>query len=376
MSEVLVFETLWQNSADGWSTASRAYARAMASAGVDVRLKSWARDVELDEAVAREIPPKMREPVSDWDYHVFSCPLGSPEKHREVGTFELFHKLNKPPRFFYTMFERRRVQPEIITELNRLEGVWVPCSMNHRVLVEAGCRTSAWIPYPYFDDDPYLSLPPPRREPRTFLWIGRWEPRKAPHNLIRAFFRAFKPGEARLILKIGPSPWVRSSYLGPYDVIGVNLGRGWTRAAAAKDIEVVEGRLTLEEMRALHARSDVYVSASRGEGIDLPAFAAKLAGRRVVTTASGGPEDFLDEDDIVVPSTQDLAAPEYEWIWGPGALYTDYDIETLACAMESVMRPMKRGVLWPRVPERHRASLVGKMLATWLEEQALLVRRA
>ena len=54
-------------------------------------------------------------------------------------------------------------------------------------------------------------------------------------------------------------------------------------------------------MIELHGKNDVYVSASRGEGLDLPAFAAKLSGRLLAMTDSGGPRDFVNDGDILVP---------------------------------------------------------------------------
>lgn len=371
--KTLVFETPWQHLFDGWCTAARAYARAMALSGLDVHLKAWDTDphTPLDPAVAREIPESMRAPVEAWDAHLFSTPLGGPANHRRVGTFEFFHALNKPPRFLYTMFERRNVQPELIAEFNRLEGVFVPCSANLRVLEAAGCTTATWIPYPYFDDDPHLSLPPARSQPRTLLWIGRWEPRKAPHNLIRAFLRAFKPGEARLILKMGPSPWVRSQYPEPESVIAEEIDLGawkrWKLSQVVAAIEVVRGRLSAEEMLALHARADTYVSASRGEGIELGMFAAKLAGRRVVTTDCGGPLDFLGEDDSIVPAPESMAAPDYEWLWGPDTTYARYELDDLVAAMQSAMAGAPRSRP-ERVPPAHRAERVGQAMRAWIEQ--------
>jgi glycosyltransferase involved in cell wall biosynthesis len=379
----LIFETPWKILSDGWCTAARGYALAMAKAGVDVHLKAWDTDEwePLDPEVEREVPERMRsdsryaEPYESWDAHLFSTPLGGPENHRRQNTFSAFHELppkgvKLPQKLLYTMFERRGIQPELIYEFNRLAGVFVPCSANLKVLIKAGCETATWFPFPYFDDDPHLELPPPSRQPRTFLWIGRWEPRKAPHNLIRAFLAAFRPGEARLVLKMGPSPWTKSAYPEPENVVADALlvegfGKYWTLSSAADDIQVVRGRLSKEQMLDLHARADIYVSASRGEGIELAMFASKLAGRRVVTTDCGGPLDFLGENDAIVPATGDAPAPDYEWLWGEGMTYADYRVEDLSAAMQWALTAPPR---LERVPDAHRAESVGRAMRAWIEE--------
>lgn len=353
----VVFETLWAKLDDGWAISSRSYARAMVAAGYDVRLLSYLPHGELDPEVLAEIPRSMRRPTKSWGLYVFSTPLGGPNAMAEARTFTILGQYKKP-RVFYTMFERLNVQPELVTELNQLEAVWVPCSSNLEALRAAGVENAHWVPYPHFPDDPYLRLRPPRREPTTFLWIGRWERRKAPHNVVRAFMRAFSPGEAKLVLKTNGRHANDPTYLNVGDTITVNLGGRWDRAAVDRDVRVVTDRLTRAQMVALMAEADVYVSASRGEGLDLPCYAAKLAGRTVVTTDSGGPRDFLGETDHLVPSRGSVPLPEYAWLWGRDSTVVDYDLGDLVTAMVKARgtRPKRTGMA------RFEAANVAKVL--------------
>jgi len=369
---VVLFETLWHSYSDGWSIASRAYARAMHAAGLTVQLHSreimltdvWVENVERPDPECVEEVGHLIKRDAERDLYVFSCTLTG-----EWGTRFTLEPLSKVrrPRAFYTMFERRQVGTSTVRMLNEIDAVWVPCRANYEVLVAAGATNVTWIPLPYFDDDPHLGLPPPRREPKHFLWVGRWEPRKAPDNLIRAFLRAFRPGEAKLTLKMGTVPWRDESYTSPEDVIVQELGpelRGWRPHELARDIRIIRGRLTPRDMVALHADADVYCSASRGEGIDLPAYAAKLGGRRVVTTDSGGPRDFLTETDILVPATGDVPCdPRYRW--EPGSTFADYDLDELVSALQTARGDTRR-------PERmsfdfHHEN-VGDQLREWVEQ--------
>lgn len=362
---IVLFNTLFRNEGDGWAIASRAYARAMVLGGVDVRLAQWLYDeAPLSPSVSSEVGGMLRRPA-EWDLYVFSTTLSGAD---HVGGALRTLAAERGRRAFYCVFERRTVEPAIVDALNGLDSVWVQCRMNLDVLELAGVKNARLIPFPFFDDDPHLSIPPTEGA-TVFYNIGRFEPRKDPANLVRAFLRAFRPGEAELVLKTSPyNYW--GFYPSPERAVrfAVREVSGWTEEEAWRAIRVVTRRLSPEEMVGLHAACDVYVSASRGEGLDLPSFAAKLSGRRVVTTASGGPEDFLDPDvDIVVPATGTVPAdPAYKW--GEGADYVDYDVDELARAMRRAHDEKRPGTrAWPGM-EAHRAENVGRALHDWVKE--------
>jgi glycosyltransferase involved in cell wall biosynthesis len=377
---MILFNTPWMHPADGWSIASRAYARAMQLGGLDVLLRDWQRPnmLGLDGEVFNELLPALtgehplsllttEQQLGGAALHVFSCALLSADK---LGVLDAMAGNRKDQaQAFYCVFERRHIEPEIVEKLNRLAGTWVQCRMNERVLREAGVENVTLIPYPMFLDDPHLALEKPDREVRRFYNIGRFEPRKAPDNIIRAFLRAFRPGEAELTLKVSPIPHV-AEYATPWGTVDEELEvnkNGWTSENVWESVEVVDGRLSSEGMLELHDRGDVYVSASRGEGLELGAWAAKLAGRRLIVTESGGPEDFLDPDiDICVPATR-LVPADSSYPWGEGATYIDYDIDNLVEAMREVRGEPACGTrTWPGW-EKHSAPRVAKALMTWVK---------
>jgi glycosyltransferase involved in cell wall biosynthesis len=371
MTSVL-FDTLWHDFSDGWATASRVYARAMKRAGLGVQLHSWMGAIEEPSPEVLAEVAGMLEPL-ERDLYLFSCTLSSAE--RSAYSVAAIAKLLRP-RAFYTMFERKRIETGLATSLNEAcDGVMVPCSANREALAAAGCLNASYVPYPYFPDDPHLALAPQTGEPRVFYWIGRWEPRKAPHNLIKAFLQAFGPGEAELHLKLGPVPW--PGYPEPEDWLVEELSdpaieAKWPLLSLVhQGVHIHRGRWPSERVMALHASGHIYVSASRGEGLDLPAFAAKLAGRRVVTTDSGGPRDFLTETDILVPAPGEVPA-EARYRWGPGAVLADYAIDDLIAAMQAARadtRPPER------ISESFHVDNVAPQLKAWAEEIVARVPR-
>ncbi len=123
-------------------------------------------------------------------------------------------------------------------------------------------------------------------------------------------------------------------------------------------------KLTRGEMLSLHANHDVYCSASRGEGLDLPAFAAKLAGRKLCITDSGGPRDFVGEGDVLVPACGSVPAdPSYKW--GASATYADFRFDDVVAGLQRARSEPQRG---ERVPAEFRAQHVGKLFREWVGE--------
>jgi glycosyltransferase involved in cell wall biosynthesis len=363
---LIVLDCPWNRLNVGWDILARRYARAMVEAGMDARLYPVMPDAGLQSEVSAEAAGMART-NDDHDAYVWSTCFHRPDVL--IPCIRQVLDKKKRPRVFYTMFERLRATPAIAAYLNTLEGVWVPCTANENALREAGSTNVRWVPVPFFDDDALLRLPPPQNA-RTFYWIGAWEQRKAPENLIKAFMRAFRPGEARLVLK---SATAQAGYPRAEQWIIANLQdpraaeNGWLPSNHYNWITVDRRVLSRAQMvNDIHGGGDVYVSASRGEGVDMPLFEAKLARRRVITTDSGGPRDFLGEDDILIPRTGEQPVPP-TYQWEPTATQADYSLDALVEAMRRVHgEPLKSRVDWPR--ETFHSGNVGRLLRDWFAE--------
>jgi glycosyltransferase involved in cell wall biosynthesis len=365
----IIFATPWRRLNDGWAIAARSYARAMFEAGVHINMLDILtgqlqapRIEELEPEVAEELRPILTaEQNAVLDYYVWSGVLLGYERMK--GILEAF-KRQPVTVGYYGMFERRYIEPEL-AELLKNTSIWVPCRMNFHVLKQAGCEDVEFMPYPWFENDPIRKIQP-TKESKRFYWIGRFEPRKAPENLLRAFMRAFKPGDARLTMKL--SEFGIPGYdLSPEAVILDELRTSsvWNVENWRQDIKLFRDKFTRAGMVDLHAHNDIYVSSSRGEGIELGCWDAKQAGRRMIITESGGPEDFYTDSDLVVKGTGLCDAhPCYNNIWGPGGTYTDYDIESLIIAFHYMRGQERYGERFDNLG--HKSGNVGLALKEWL----------
>ncbi len=137
--------------------------------------------------------------------------------------------------------------------------------------------------------------------------VMRLAPRKRPRHLLQMLLelRRQLPDRVRLTAEIageGPERPVLERFVQRH-------GMGaWVR---------LPGRLTPEEIRALYARSDVFLAPATLESFGIAAFEARAAGLPVVARAGTGVQDFVtdgregllaDSDDAMVAAVARLAA--------------------------------------------------------------------
>jgi len=343
----------WYRVADGFNEHVRRIAVALSRAGEHVHLQAtniaFLGDAP-DEGVSDEVQKLALTDASSfrvsiqmtvYDQDRIRAALHVPEN---VGYAPAVVRHLRKQRVIYTVFERDDLPPGDGYLLRQAGQVWVACKDNAAAVVRAGVpeHQVKVIPCPYLPDDPLLALRGRKRKPGPprFYHIGKWEPRKAQDNIVRAFLMAFKPGEAQLYLRCNPMNVAVDGYpLGPIAAIQRALdeapikANGWSGERPADlnaAIKVIDRPLPLPKLIELHSIGDVYVSLSRAEGFDMPAFDAKLAGNRLIYTETAA-RDFAAAPDHLVPRTGTVDAhPMYNWY---GATYGDYDVAQAADAM-------------------------------------------
>jgi len=380
---------------DGIGEAVRRHASALDGAGIPVFLTTSGglrgrRYQDLEPHVRKRIDPlticRYKAPL----LRVFHAILGRSTIHRAVfprSQIELkpgeLRRLQQTT-IVMTVHERLAPDPELrdlAKLLNLVAEVWVPCSRNRRVLIDSGVAQDRIhvVPHPYDPDDLPLfdqglrqakQLDSPGR-PFQFFNCGKWEPRKGQHELIGAFLQAFSPvNNVRLALKTSAFGKWKEYSEGPVQSVlywlerDVVKARGWTYQNAQRAFTFIIDSVPRETLVAMHCQSDCYVSASRAEGFDLPAFDAKLAGKRMVYVRSGGPEDFSTSGDIAVESTPlDAVNPQYNW---EGAKWSGHTVEALRDALLQAV--LQRGVSTERtIPSKYSPESVGALMRSRVE---------
>jgi glycosyltransferase involved in cell wall biosynthesis len=363
----VLFHAPWETVADGWCESSRRHARALAMTGCPVHLRSvspsmpsWmgrgaAKDPE-GEAMQDALSDVLGASIGRYSARVLhvvhtDALLTNLTTHRHLSYEEMAAR-NKAT-VLSLMWERSTVSEAAKAAMKRVGQVWVACRANVEMLASHGIdRDKIRVtPVPYFPNDPHLRLRGRKRTPgpARFYHIGKWEPRKAQDQIVLAFLRAFEPGREVLWLKSAPFATALDGYpQGPRPAVVQALDdaevkkNGWTRQNVSDNVKVVEQRLPADKLVKMHQMCDVYLSLSRAEGFDMPAFDAKLAGNLMVYTPSGGPQDFCSARDVVVPVTGAVSChPWYRW--EPGATYGNWRIDDAVAAMRQAARRVEAG---------------------------------
>lgn len=355
----------WQKAGDGFSEHVRRQARALSLADVPVHLRAPAARVQEMTGAERKIMAAYQD-IAMTSVGTYGAQVNMVVPHSDalatlVGGGALRNYsvdqqayINRH-RAIYTVWERQSgVAPADVAAFNSCAQAWVASNQAKSLLESAGVKSAIRVfPCPFFPDDPHLVLNERTRLPGpvTFYHVGKWEPRKAQHQMLGSFLRAVRPGDAVLVLKTSASfPVTGGEY--PYspavslahwlDNDAAVRANGWSRETINRGVILIASFISEEKMADLHKTGDVYLTLSRGEGFDMPAFDAKLSGNLMVYTPSGGPQDFAGElDKRVEPSGTVPVDPFYEW--PEDATYLDYELDLAAAAIQDAIKTVLDG---------------------------------
>ncbi len=195
----------------------------------------------------------------------------------------------------YTTWEAAPPIPDDIAHgLEAFDQVWVPSEQTREAMAHGTSRYLVRVVPHAFDDrvtrrsEVVESVFGPRvYPPFRFYYIGAWTRRKNPEGVIQAFLRAFSHNDVGLVELV-----IQSAGASPV-TYALTVAAAVGASHHEPSIRFSNRWLSDDEVFALHHSMHCFVTASRGEAWNLPAFDAMMAGRHIISPADLGSQDFL-----------------------------------------------------------------------------------
>ena len=250
----------------------------------------------------------------------------------------------------YWAWELSRWPSEWLPAIGTVDEIWAPSRFVRDAIAPATQKPVHWMPL-------CVELPPMPSVSRSELGVDVGDyhflftfdghsffERKNPEAVVRAFKAAFpKEGAARLTVKamnthVSPECW--------------NALR--TEAASDDRIRLVDETWSRDQVLALLASCDAYVSLHRSEGFGRGPAEAMLLGKPVIVTDYSGTADFCRKDNALLVDYELVEVKPGSYVADAGQVWADPSIE---CAARHMRALFEDRTLGPRIGERARRTI-------------------
>jgi glycosyltransferase involved in cell wall biosynthesis len=232
----------------------------------------------------------INQPI-DYNVVLMHCTPEFYSQHREEG------KVNVG----MTIWETTKLHPDWPRHINQnVDACIVGCEWNVDVFRDSGVTVPLFsvphcVSFDKFNNAKPYEIAGIDKDACVFFWVGQWTERKAPQELVKAYWQAFQNDEnVALVMKT-----YRSDYSDPEKNAvrsSVRRLKSFCKALKYPPIYLVLDMLSEEEMDGLFARGDCFVSLDHGEGFGMGQFQAGAAGKPIIVTGFGGTLEYAKSD--------------------------------------------------------------------------------
>ena len=301
---------------DSWSHHARHFFGAWQKRE-EVIITSWnAPDATTDPAL---VQPR-REPQLSWPG------IG-------IGPIEPMVHVVGSRRIAFIVWETTIIPSNRVRVLQSMDAVWTPSTWGRQLLINNNLDAAKVQVVPEGVDTERFkpgATPPEGSRPFRFLYVGKWEQRKAPDLLVKAFCDEFEANEPVELVLHGWNPYLP----------GFNLEDTIRRYAGASAARIVASHpLRDDDLVRLYNNCDAFVLPTRAEAWGLPITEAMACGLPVIVTEYSAPLDYLDRDCAYLIEVEKMV-PVDDWFFFP----VDYGLGEWAQPDISSLRRLLRHV--------------------------------
>ena len=301
--------------ADSWSRHAREFLGAWQKQEV-VNITTWDRPRATTAPVD---VPSCQEPQP-------SCPgIG-------LGPLEPMIYVEGSRRIAFIAWETTLMPPNKVELLRSMDGVWTPSSWGRQLLINNGLDSDKVGVVPEGVDVERFKPAATRAKqsrPFRFLYVGKWEQRKATDDLVKAFCAEFHRDEPVELVLHAWNPYVN----------GFDLDERIRRIEGTSTASIVASYpLPDDEMVRLYNSCDAFVLPTRAEAWGLPITEAMACGLPVIVTEYSAPLDYLDRDCAYLIEIEKMIAVNDPFFLPPKAFgeWAQPDISSLRSLMRHV----------------------------------------
>lgn len=188
--------------------------------------------------------------------------------------------------------------------LNLMDEIWTPCSDIGKECYQSNITKPVKVVPHTININDYTKVYPklnlPNKDKFTFYFIGEFIKRKHLSALVQAFHTEFKPHEpVELVIKVNKfgmnSETLAEELKNFCNKIKDNL-RLYKDPNRYKAEILITVNIARSDLLSLHSSCDCFVSPSYGEAFCIPALEAMAMGNLVISSAVGGPKDYIDAE--------------------------------------------------------------------------------
>ncbi len=237
-----------------------------------------------------------REPEGFDDYRLNVYASREVPRKPDVGVVyaqgDVFYRNRGRYKIGYTMLEVDGFPTEWVRQANRMDEIWVPSEFNKAGFLESGLERPIHVMPLGVNPDYFHPGITGYRNPMgeyVFLSVFEWGERKEPWLLLRAFNDVFSADEpVRLVCKVVNRDRKVS--------LKREIARLRLRSSGGRISYLFNQELPRYQLGSLYRSADCFVSASRGEGWNMPLMEAMACGLPSIATDWGAHRAFVHED--------------------------------------------------------------------------------